>query len=274
MPGSCRSWLILALCMAVGSLARWKRDGAARLFRELRWVALAAVAGGIAAPLLALGPGAWGMTAASVLALWIVLALLRDLVRRVPDGRVWRLPASYLGMFFAHVGFAVALVGAVGATLLATERDLRVEVGERVEVGGFEITFSAIDRVRGPNYVAEQARFSVRAQGGGRPFELFPEKRRYPVRNNVMTEAAIRPGFWRDLYVALGEPLPTEAGAPVAWAVRVHSKPLVRWIWGGAALMALGGFVALLDKRYRRVRRSAQSEPEQAPAAVAGEAIA
>ena len=65
-----------------------------------------------------------------------------------------------------------------------------------------------------------------------------------------MTEADIDPGLFRDLYVALGEPLTQSA-----WGVRIQIKPFVRWIWVGGLLSALGGMVAVGDKRYRKSRR-------------------
>jgi cytochrome c-type biogenesis protein CcmF len=75
---------------------------------------------------------------------------------------------------------------------------------------------------------------------------MFPEKRLYRVQQMPMTEAAIDPGFTRDLYVSLGEPVGNDA-----WVVRIYHKPFVDWIWGGAFLMALGGMLAISDRRYR-----------------------
>jgi len=75
---------------------------------------------------------------------------------------------------------------------------------------------------------------------------LHPEKRLYTVQQSVMTEAGIDAGLTRDLFVALGEPL-----GQGAWAVRIHIKPFVRWIWLGALMMGFGGFLAAADKRYR-----------------------
>jgi cytochrome c-type biogenesis protein CcmF len=109
--------------------------------------------------------------------------------------------------------------------------------------------FLGVNRSRGANYLADQGEFVV--EDGGRRMSLRPEKRTYLARGNVMTEAAIDPGLARDLYVSLGEPL--DDGA---WAVRIQVKPFVRWIWLGGLVMALGGAIAVLDRRYRRLRRS------------------
>jgi cytochrome c-type biogenesis protein CcmF len=80
---------------------------------------------------------------------------------------------------------------------------------------------------------------------------LYPEKRFYTVQQMPMTEAAIDTGVTRDLYVSLGEPV--EGGA---WVVRVYHKPFVDWIWGGAFIMALGGLLAMSDRRYRLARKA------------------
>ena len=101
--------------------------------------------------------------------------------------------------------------------------------------------------MRGPNYLADRG--TVRVDGDGASYLMFPEKRHYLAGGNVMTEAAIDPGVTRDVYVAMGEPL-DDGG----WTLRLHSKPLVRWVWCGALLMALGGVTAVTDKRYRRLR--------------------
>jgi cytochrome c-type biogenesis protein CcmF len=120
--------------------------------------------------------------------------------------------------------------------------------GESIALAGYDFTFEGVQKVRGPNYLADQAEFNV-TRDGEFVAKLRPEKRFYSVAQNVMTEADMEPGLMRDIYVALGEKV-----GDTAWAVRVHVKPFVRWIWLGGLLVALGGFVTLLDKRYRRVR--------------------
>src|SRR6185436_15465304 len=90
---------------------------------------------------------------------------------------------------------------------------------------------------------------------------MHPEKRLYQANGQTMTEAAIDTGFTRDLYVSLGE----QVGDGNAWGVRVYHKPFVDWIWGGCFVMALGGILALADRRYRM--RKAAAVPEGAVAA-------
>ena len=113
-----------------------------------------------------------------------------------------------------------------------------------------------------PNYVAARGTFRV-TKDGREVTELFPEKRRYTAQGAQMTEAAIDPGFLRDLYVSLGEPL-----GDGAWTVRLYYKPFVDWIWGGCLLMALGGVLAITDRRYRPGLRR-EPAPGQTAAATA-----
>ena len=119
------------------------------------------------------------------------------------------------------------------------------------EAAGYRFKFLGVENVRGPNYVAAQGHFQV-FEGEKQIAELRPEKRKYLASQKPMTEASIDWGLTRDLYVSLGEPV-GEAGD---WALRIYYKPYVRWIWLGAVLMAIGGILAVTDRRYRNVRET------------------
>jgi cytochrome c-type biogenesis protein CcmF len=139
----------------------------------------------------------------------------------------------------------VFLVGVTMVKSYETEKDVRMSVGDTVTAGGYTFRLAGLDQVSGPNY--EATRGEIRVTRNGREVALLrPEKRLYRVQQMPMTEADIDWGFTRDLYVALGEPV-----GQGAWVVRVHHKPFVDWIWGGAFLMAFGGVVAVSDRRYR-----------------------
>jgi cytochrome c biogenesis factor len=127
------------------------------------------------------------------------------------------------------------------------EDDPTLAPGQSVSLGSHAFRFDGVERHAGPNYIADTGTVSVTHDGVALGV-MHPEKRSYASGGQVMTEAAIAPGLTRDLYVALGEPL---GGG--SWAVRVHVKPFVRWIWLGAVLMALGGFVTATDRRFRRI---------------------
>lgn len=149
-------------------------------------------------------------------------------------------------MVIAHAGIAVTMVG-VGLTSIYTEqRDVRMEVGQKVTVVEYDFILNKLSHIDGPNYSAEEALITVMKDGEFLR-EMKPQKRRYLATGSTMTEVALDVGLFRDLYVAMGEPL-TET----AWAMRVHLKPFVRWIWLGALMMAFGAVLAVADKRYRK----------------------
>jgi cytochrome c-type biogenesis protein CcmF len=250
---------VLIPFMAPGAISRWKNDTIARWKSELLVPLLVALACGLILPFMHDSPYNIPVALAVVLATWLLLGMLKDLANRVRNasslGRgLRRLTPSYWGMFVAHIGFAMSVVGVVVTSQYAIERDLKMVPGDVETLSGFEFRLLEVTPVKGPNYTANEARFEVSREG--RPVaSLAPQKRRYLATGSVMTEAAIDAGFFRDLYVAMGEPI----GQDGAWAIRLHYKPFIRWVWLGAVLMGLGGFVTVADKRYRRRRVAVES---------------
>jgi cytochrome c-type biogenesis protein CcmF len=141
-----------------------------------------------------------------------------------------------------------------------------MEIGDTVTVGGYAFTFNGVRQEKGPNYTALIGDFDllkdqVKVDRKHPPIKLrkmFPEKRIYVSSTMPMTEAAIDTGFLRDVYVSLGEPI-DKSRPDAAWAVRVYYKPFVDWVWGGCVLMALGGLIAMSDRRYRIKSRATAS---------------
>ena len=177
--------------------------------------------------------------------------------------RIGRQSRSYYGMLVAHLGVGVFIVGVTLVKGYQTEKDVRMEVGDTVSIGAYQFVFRGVTETSGPNYMA--SRGSIDALKNGRLVRtLQPEKRIYTATQMPMTEAAIDTGFTRDLYVSLGEPVDNGA-----WVVRVYLKPFVDWIWSGCLVMALGGVLALSDRRYRLARRRAQAASAAAPVAEA-----
>ncbi|GIX30399.1 MAG: c-type cytochrome biogenesis protein CcmF [Porticoccaceae bacterium] len=254
--------LATVFLMAPGGLARWKKTSWDWLRPRLSLPALAALAGGVALPWWWGGRPAPAALAATAGFLWVAFAIGRDLWEKSAhsQGRLAglrRLRRGYWGMQLAHLGVACALLGAGAVSSFGVERDVRMAPGEAVEVAGYSFRFQGVRGIEGPNFHGVAGELEV-ARDGRPVARLEPEKRRYPVRGQVMTEAAIDPGLWRDLYVSLGEEL--EGGA---WALRIQVKPLVRWIWGGALLAAVGMVLALSERRARartaaRMERSAR----------------
>ena len=234
---------LLAVFLAIVPVARWKQTPI-RLFRQvcvllLASVLLGAVFFGIAVLSdrdLNIG-SVVGVVIAVTLAMWLLLSHGADFIRR----RGAR-PLGYLGMLLAHIGFAVAAVGIAVTSVFSHETEVRLSPGDAIELNSREYRFVSVTTVNGPNYVAQRARFDVGE------ISLYPEKRNYFARNSLMTEAGISAGFFRDLYIALGEPLPDGS-----WGVRIQEKVLVRWVWSGGLLICLGGLLAVMDSRYRRL---------------------
>ncbi|MCG6859811.1 MAG: heme lyase CcmF/NrfE family subunit [Chromatiaceae bacterium] len=245
----------LALFMGVGQLVRWKRDETGRLVKEL-WIPFLLSAGVVIATILVPDLVAGGSLLVPLglgLAAWVLLSHLAGLRERLRHRRGFQAMAadmgsggrSYYGMLLAHLGIAMFIVGATMVSNFGIEKDVRMSPGDIQEAGGYRFQFEGVETVPGPNYRAAQGRFVV-FQGEEPIAVLEPEKRTYFASAKPMTEAAIDWGFARDLYVSLGEPVGGDD-----WALRIYYKPFVRWIWLGGVLMALGGILAVTDRRYR-----------------------
>ena len=244
---------LLVPFMGLGPVSHWKRDKLSRWRAELIIPAVVAVLCAVTLPWLNASYNIW-MALAVLLSAWLVMGLIRDFWQRLGRASstahgLRRLTPGYCGMLVAHFGFAVSVIGVVAVSQYAVERDLKMDPGDSVALAGYEFRFTEVVSVRGPNFIADEARFEV-TRDGEPVASMRPQKRRYLASGSVMTEAAIDAGFLRDLYVAMGEPVGNEG----AWAMRLHYKPLIRWMWLGAIFMAAGAITATLDKRYRRQR--------------------
>ncbi|MGB8623522.1 MAG: cytochrome c-type biogenesis CcmF C-terminal domain-containing protein, partial [Paracoccaceae bacterium] len=172
--------------------------------------------------------------------------------------RALRLPRGDWGKTIAHAGFGVTIFGIAALTAWQQE-DIRVaQVGERFEVGQFGVSLDNVEKLRGPNYEATRGTMSV-WKGDRKLYELFPEKRFYPVAGMPTTEAAIHNGILRDMYLVIGDP--QDNGG---WAVRTYVKPFANWIWVGAIIMAFGGLMSLSDRRYRVAAGARKAAPSGA----------
>jgi cytochrome c-type biogenesis protein CcmF len=257
------SWMIVpfALALGVGPLLRWKRQSLKPLGMALTLLLLASL--GLSALLLQLAPNfyLWAFVGLA-LGIWIIVCsgyevYLRATHRHRFLAGLKRLSRSHWAMVLGHLGLAVSLIGIAITSHYSIERDLRMVPGDTVQFATYQFLFKEVDALAGPNYQGHQALVVV-TQGDALVATLRAEKRVYPTSRNMMTEAAIDGGLWRDLYAALGEPLPGGA-----WAVRLYYKPMVRWIWLGALMMAVGGLLAMSDKRYRLRNELLMSDQER-----------
>ncbi|MDX8379254.1 MAG: heme lyase CcmF/NrfE family subunit [Gallionella sp.] len=245
--------------MGLGPLARWKKMSVPDLAQRLRWGFGSALVLAIVLPFamgkfLYLDSNKWSpmIVLGLMMSFWIIASLVISLRQRWRGegafiDRVKRQSLSYYGMQLAHLGVAVFIIGVTLVKGYQTERDVRMNVGDTLQAGGYEFQFNGVTEVQGPNYVAGEGHVVV-SKEGQRVGVLHPEKRQYNVSGMPLTEASIQAGLFRDLYVSLGEKIPESDGA---WAVRVYVKPFIDWIWAGCLLMGLGGILAVSDRRYR-----------------------
>ena len=239
------------ILIAVGPVANWKTAKLGAMAKHLRLPAVVAVVVGLVTPFLL---GRWSIFIALgiTLAAWIAASVLTGIFQRMRATRSGLLaqPRSWLGMHMAHLGIAVFVVGVTLVTGYETEQDIRMMPGDSVSAGGYDLTFLEVRNTQGPNYMAEVGDIEL-SRNGQVLRTLHPEKRTYTSSPMPMTEAAIDANGLRHVYAALGEPL-----GDGAWSVRVYYKPFVDWIWAGCILMALGGLLAISDRRYRLKRRN------------------
>ena len=154
-------------------------------------------------------------------------------------------PRSMLGMSIAHFGVGMFVLGVTIVSSFSVEADRSLRPGEQAEVAGYQFRLRGLQNVNGPNYRAIEGEVDVH-KNGEFVTQLRPQKRTYLVQQSPMTEAGIDAGWNRDIFVALGDPLGDNA-----WSVRLQYKPMIRFIWLGCFVMALGGIVAASDRRYR-----------------------
>jgi len=254
--------------MGIGPLARWKAANLPQLAGRLKWALGVALVSAIAIPLLKGKITLW-IALGLLLAVWVVASGLVNLRVRLArleatggnlGQRLRSLPRGYWAMQVAHFGVAVFIVGVTLVRGYETEKDVRMNLGDTVTVGGYTFQLSGLDQIQGPNYEATRGTIAVTREGRA-VTQLHPEKRFYPVQQMPMTEADMDSGFTRDLYVSLGEPL-----GQGAWVVRVYHKPFIDWIWAGCFLMAIGGLIGLSDRRYRIRSQKSEDRSQKVPA--------
>jgi cytochrome c-type biogenesis protein CcmF len=247
--------------IGVGPIARWKHVKLPELAVRLRWAFIVSVLTGILLPFV-IGGWKWRASLGLVLAFWIVATAIQNMWSRVRTttgglsflGKLKAPPRSYYGMQLAHVGVAVFIAGVTVVTSYQSEKDVKMNIGDTVTVGGYQFRLNNLAKVQGPNYQAVRADIEVTSNGS--PVAIMhPEKRAFTAAQNVTSETAIDRSILRDLYLSLGDEV--EGGG---WTVRVYHKPLVNWIWGGALLMAIGGGFAVTDRRYALAAKHAKIE--------------
>ena len=231
----------------IGAMSRWKTMPGKLLLVQIASSLVLAIIVAAVFPLVYAGEMNVKVALGMFVATLLIATTLRDVWAKSKGkfSRLSKLSLSYWGMIIAHLGVAVTVIGITVVSNFSVEKALKMYPGETAVVSGYDFKFAQIGTMQGPNYSAHVGVFEISKQGE-RVATLHAEKRRYKVKGSMMTEAAIDAGLFRDLYVSMGEPL--EDGA---WAMRLQVKAYMRWVWLGSIFMALGGLLAILDKRYR-----------------------
>lgn len=206
-----------------------------------------------------------GIYITAVLSVWVLGFIVLDIKDKTRHAKgllngLKKLSPSYYGMQIAHIGVLITALGVAGVSALSVEKDIAMTVGDSTHVQGYDFYLQEFELVKGSNYDATRATVQVKADDK-LITTLYPEKRNYVVSMMPMTEVGLRASLLNEIYIALGEPIAQANGKTGdTWAVRVYVKPMVRWLWLGAIVMALGGLVAMLDKRYRFNNKSANNK--------------
>lgn len=243
----------LVLAMVIGPMLKWKRDNLHSALARLKYPAGLSVLVGLVVLILTFGRGVFA-AAFMAIAVWLVVGSVAVLAHRMRFGAVpfttsLRLagttPRAFYGLVIAHAGMGITVAGITGMTAWATEKIDMMRPGQSLQLSGYDLRFRSVGNVPGPNYEAERANFDV-SRNGHNVAQLSSERRFYPVRQQQTTAAGIRTNLLTNLYVVLGDP-----DGKGSWAVRFYYHPFMPWVWMGALLMALGGFVSLSDRRLR-----------------------
>ncbi|MBC9073236.1 heme lyase CcmF/NrfE family subunit [Thauera sp. CAU 1555] len=243
----------VVVLMVIGPFVRWKGDIGARILRRLAPSALASLLLGVGLA-VAVGHVTWRTVLGLVLAAWVLIGSVQLLWARLAErpgaaavNRLRGIPAAWWGMWLAHLGVGVFIIGVTMVGSLESSQDVKMREGQIARLAGYTFTFRGVEDVERANYVAARATIDL-ARGDMPIATLNPEKRLYLAQQMPMTEASLDIGPFRDVYVSLGEQI--EDGS---WIVSLHYKPFISWIWLGCTLMGLGGILAAADRRYRRL---------------------
>ncbi len=257
--------LPLVVLMGIGPIAKWRRVSVKEIFNQLKILLALGIVLGVILP-LAIYRETTVMTAVGIAsAVWAILtsfyAVSRLIAKRDNSTSLSKayskIPRAMWGMVIAHIGIGIFILGVVFTSAFSDQKELSVEFGQPVELAGYTFSLEYVMSAQGPNYQALRGTVDVKKQGKD-VVKLYPEKRIYSVQRNPMTEAGIQTGVFRDLYVALGEQADENE-----WGLRLYYRPFIQWVWIGALLMAIGGLLGAMDKRYRTLTKVENSAKEK-----------
>lgn len=232
----------LVLLMGLAPFIAWGDDRITRLWPHLKIPALLTLGSSVMIFMI-FSAQELRFYLGMLLALWLATTTAHD---------VWQkrraLHLKSCAMHMAHMGLAVFLFGAVATSHVSTEALDLLKVGDRMQMGTISLSFEKIERVEGPNYLADRATFKAASRDGLLAI-LNPERRFYPESGKLLSEVAIHSNGFADIYLVLGEAQQDDKGALQGWNVRAYYRPLAPWIWVGCLLMGCGGLMAIFAAR-------------------------
>lgn len=255
------TWLLMAM-LGVGASLRYKKDERPLTKRLITTAVLACVAGAVVMYVMtALTQGGrieWAIWLSAGLSVWVLVLMIFDIKEKTRHAKgfakIHKLSCTYMGMQVAHIGLILIVMGVAGVSHLSVEKDVAMHAKDSIQVQGYEFYLHELESIKGQNYDGVQATISIK-KSGALVGTLYPQKRNYVISMMPMTEVGLKAGLWQDIYIALGDPIDEDA-----WAVRVYVKPMVRFMWLGALVMALGALIAMSDRRYR-IKTQAKMQP-------------
>jgi cytochrome c-type biogenesis protein CcmF len=248
----------LLLMVGLAATVSWKRAKAGEVIRHLRAPFIIALIAAVAVPLLIHQRAPVAVIAGGFLGFWAIVTALQEIWRRIRaktsfvSGLVG-VPRGVWGMSLAHLGIGVWALGVTFVSSFSVEKDVRLSPGHSIDLSGYEFRFDGVEPRTGPNYDSDYGTVTIEHSGETVAI-VHPEKRLFRATRQMMTEAAVDHTPFRDIYVALGEPLDADGEHTGDWALRLYYKPMMRLVWLGGVLMVLGGLLAATDRRYRLSR--------------------
>lgn len=221
---------VMMMIMGIGPLLNWEEQSIYPLWQRIKKIIVISIVSAIGLITYSLQQIEMITFIGLMLSFWIVFSLKK----------VWRI---YPAMSLAHLGFAVLIIGILFSSVLSLEREVKIKPGDITSIGPYQFLMLDVQGIKGANYRGLKANFDV-IKNKRHITLLAPEKRIYTVRDMIMTKVDIHPGIFRDLYLALGEPLDDNY-----WSIRLYYKPMIRFIWLGGLLMMLGGMLAIFKRK-------------------------
>lgn len=229
--------------MAIGIQVRWKQDSWNDIYKKIIAAAIITI---IATVILLFAYKRIAFLFGIALSIWVIASTLSFVFQKLKSSNKNIFERHFWGMTFAHIGLAIFVIGVTALSTFQVERDVKMQIGETVQLADYEFSFVALNEKQVANYQSIEATFLVKKQGKIMA-TLYPEKRFYPARKMMMTDAAIKIGIFRDIYIALGESLSKNS-----WSVRLYIKPFIRWIWFGGFFMVAGALISAMQLVNRK----------------------